>query len=91
MMGAKDAAVISLAIEKGASATGGFLGNVSRISDALQQVIPGAKINLLGHLNGSPIYGSLRSGIGIVERSGITYIVQAVRGQTVKILGKLGE
>jgi len=67
-MSSTDAAVISLAIDEGASATAPFMEDVSRVAEALNKVVPGAKVNYLGQLEGSPIYGSLRSGIGIVAQ-----------------------
>jgi hypothetical protein len=45
----------------------------------------------LGQLDGATIFGSARSGIGIVARNGVTYIVRALRGQAVQILGKLAK
>jgi hypothetical protein len=49
----------------------------------------GYQIFQIGTMEGAPIYGSLSSGIGIVNVNGVTYVVRALQGQLPVILGRL--
>jgi RHS repeat-associated protein len=89
MMGAKDAAIFGMAIERGASATGNFMRNLELLTEATMELVPGGKVEKIGEINGSYVLGSGKTRYGIVLRNGITYIARALRGRPVKILGKL--
>jgi RHS repeat-associated protein len=84
----KDAQIIRLAIENGASSTASFAENLSAISQATSEVIPGGQVHLIGSFNGAPVFGSLVSKVGIVEAGGTTVVVKVIDG-AVKILGSL--
>jgi hypothetical protein len=88
-MGAKDAAIFGMAIERGASATGNFMRNLELLTEATMELVPGGKVEKIGEINGSYVLGSGKTRYGIVLRNGITYIARALRGRPVKILGKL--
>jgi hypothetical protein len=46
------------------------------------------QMNNLGSFLGNPVYGSLRTGVGIVEIGGVTMVVQMSRtGELIKVLG----
>jgi hypothetical protein len=89
MLSPKDAKIIQLAIEKGASSSGNFMQNLNAFSDAMAEVIPGGKVYPLGNIGGSPIYGSAISRVGIAEVNGATMVVKAPLGGTPRILGAL--
>ncbi|HYM01036.1 MAG TPA: RHS repeat-associated core domain-containing protein, partial [Blastocatellia bacterium] len=89
-VGSTDAAVLSLAIDDGASATGSFEENVGALSRALRQLRPGNQVNKIGELDGKPIFGSLITRGGIASRNGITFVVK-VLPEGVKILGPLAK
>jgi hypothetical protein len=83
-----DAAVLQRAIDLGARASNSFRQNVSFLSRATTDNIPGGKVNLIGRIGTSPVFGSLVSRVGIAEVNGATVVVKMVNGQA-QVIGPL--
>ena len=80
--------MFQVAGELGLSAAKSFNKNLDILSDAVRNVRPDAQLNIIGKINGSPIYGSLVSKIGIAEVNGVTVVVKVTQEGT-QILGKV--
>jgi hypothetical protein len=84
-----DASIFQKAAELGASAQNSFMNNVGILRDALFRVAgPDKQINIIGKIGNSPIYGSIRSRVGIAEVNGVTVIVKVTHGNP-QVLGPL--
>jgi len=81
-------AIIQKAIELGARGANSFADNLAKLSNAVSQIVPGGKVNVIGQIGNSQVYGSLVSGIGIAEVNGVTVIVKMANGNP-QILGPL--
>lgn len=87
-LGRTDASIFQKAIQFGASATNSFANNLSALADAVRSFRPDAQVTKIGQIGNSPVFGSLRSGVGIAEVDGVTVVVKMVRG-TPQVLGPL--
>jgi RHS repeat-associated protein len=87
-MGRTDARIFQQAINNGMSAANTFADNVAKLVQTVRAVVPNGQINKIGEIGGSPIYGSLRSGVGIAQVDGVQVVVKVVQG-TPQIIGKL--
>lgn len=83
-----DAGIFQKAAQYGASATNSFMNNLQALTRATVERIPGGRLDEIGRVGNSPIYGSLRSKVGIAEVNGTTVVVKMVQG-TPKILGPM--
>jgi RHS repeat-associated protein len=85
----KDLMIFEEAIEGGANASAPFMDNVGQLSFAVQKVVGmHANVNYLGTVNGSEVYGSAVTRVGIVSIDGVTMVVRMV-GDQPQILGPL--
>ncbi len=85
-----DAMVFEEAVADGANATGPFMQNVEQVTFALQKVVGmHAQVNQIGSINGEPVFGSLRSGVGIAQMDGVTMIVQKIGENQFQIIKAL--
>jgi RHS repeat-associated protein len=66
----------------------GFMEDLQILGGAVAAAMPGygQVYPLLGPFNGSPVFGGVRTGVGIVEQGGQTMVVQKV-GQSFNVLG----
>jgi hypothetical protein len=64
------------------------MNNVSALTRAVVERIPGGEVTKIGQIGNSPVFGSVRSRVGIAEVNGVTVVVKMVRGQP-QILGPL--
>jgi len=87
-LGRTDSRIIQKAIELGARGANSFADNLAKLSNAVSQIVPGGKVNVIGQIGNSQVYGSLVSGIGIAEVNGVTVIVKMANGNP-QILGPL--
>lgn len=64
--------------------------NVEQVTFALQKVVGmHAQVNQIGSINGEPVFGSLRSGVGIAQMDGVTMIVQKIGENQFQIIKAL--
>lgn len=82
-----DAKVRAEAMDIAATHGQGFSEDLSALASATNKVIPGGWVSPLGTFNGSPVFGSLRSGVGIVDLDGVTTIVKKVGENSFEVLG----
>jgi RHS repeat-associated protein len=83
-----DVSIFQRAAQLGASAQNTFLNNRNILADATFQENPTFKLNIIGKIGNSPVWGSIPSRVGIAEVNGVTVIVKMVRGNP-QILGPL--
>ncbi len=83
-----DATIFQRALDLGASAQKPILENVAYLRDALFQQNVTWKINIIGKIGESPVYGGIPNGAGIAEVNGVTVLVKMVHGNP-QILGPL--
>lgn len=83
-----DASIFQRAAQLGASAGNSFYTNLTALTKAAVEKIPGGQLDQIGRIGNSPIYGSLRSGVGIAEVNGATVVVKMANGQP-QILGPM--
>jgi RHS repeat-associated protein len=81
-----DRSIFQQAAQYGLSASNSFLNNLNALTQAVVNKIPGGEVTKIGQIGNSPVYGSLRSGVGIAEVEGQTVIVKIAQG-TPQILG----
>jgi hypothetical protein len=88
--GERNASIFTRAAEI-ISETGGstFLDHLGALATAVGEKVPMGQVWQLGELNGQPIFGAIRNGLGIVETEGGTMIVHAPQGGPVTTLGPL--
>jgi RHS repeat-associated protein len=65
----------------------GFMNHLEAVAQATAMRVPGGKVHLIGRINGSPVFGSLVSGTGIVEINGVTMVVRKTAPGVFEILG----
>jgi len=73
--------------ENGGSAK--YVDHLSALAKAVGEKVPMGQVWWLGELNGKPIFGAIRNGLGIVETEGGTMIVHAPQGGPVTVLGNM--
>ena len=85
-----DAQVFAQALRLG-PAGANFQADLTALNQALQAVPSETTLQVfkLGTLQGSPVFGSLRTGVGIVDLNGVTTAVVMRGGQLIEILGPL--
>jgi len=83
----KDKLIMEGAIRRAAGQGLSFLDQVGALAQSTAEVIPAGQVNYLGAMNGSLVYGSAITGVGIGQVGGITVIVQKLADGTFKILG----
>jgi RHS repeat-associated protein len=66
---------------------GDFMKHLDSLVGAVRNVIPDGQVFKLGAMNGQTVYGSTRSGIGIVQIDTVTKVVQRLEDGTFKVLG----
>ena len=66
-----------------------FVEHLGALATAVGEKVKMGQVWKLGELNGKPIWGAVRNGLGIVETEGGTMIVHAPTGGPVKVLGRL--
>ena len=86
--GRTDQQIFRTAAQYGASASNTFMNNLGALTRAVTEVVPGGQVHLIGQIGNSPVYGSLRSGVGIAEVSGRTIVVRMANGNPI-VLGPL--
>ena len=74
--------MIDTAIVNDPDPAGNFDDHVDLLEWAVNDIKPDAIVHDLGTLDGQPIVGSARSGVGIVKIRGNTYVVQLDPGQS---------
>jgi hypothetical protein len=87
-LGRTDSQIFQRAISQGLSAANSFADNVAKLVQAVRAIVPNGQINKIGEIGGSPIYGSLRSGVGIAQVDGVQVVVKVVQG-TPQVIDKL--
>lgn len=88
-MGRTDGRIIQKAIDLGASASGSFRDNLFKLTDAVFQVVgPSGKVEPIGRIGNSIVYGGRIGGVGIAEVNGVTVVVKMAHGNP-QILGPL--
>ena len=88
-MGRTDGRIIQKAIDLGASASGSFRDNLFKLTDAVFQIVgPGGKVEPIGRIGNSIVYGGRIGGVGIAEVNGVTVVVKMAHGNP-QILGPL--
>jgi len=83
-----DARIFQRFAELGASAKDSFQTNLARLADAVFQIVPNGKIEPIGRIGNSLVYGGRVSGIGIAEVNGVQVVVKMVHGNA-QIIGQL--
>jgi hypothetical protein len=63
------------------------MNHLEAVAQATAMRVPGGKVHLIGRINGSPVFGSLVSGTGIVEINGVTMVVRKTAPGVFEILG----
>jgi RHS repeat-associated protein len=81
----KDASIIARAME--AFRGGGFPERLTAVLEALRRVVPDGQLYPIGTWQGAQVFGSVRTGIGLVEVGGTTFVVQMRGGQLVQNFG----
>jgi hypothetical protein len=72
----KDSIIFQEAISGGAAAEAPFIDNLMKLTEAVQRVIGmHANVTKLGEINGSEVFGSNATRIGIASIDGVTMIV----------------
>jgi RHS repeat-associated protein len=85
----KDSIIFQEAISGGAAAEAPFIDNLMKLTEAVQRVIGmHANVTKLGEINGSEVFGSNATRIGIASIDGVTMIVN-MAGDKPQILGPL--
>lgn len=87
-LGNMDRQIFQRAIESGFSATNAFYRNASILADAVGKFISNGKLYPIGDIAGSPIFGGVRTGIGIAEVEGQTVVVQVTQG-VARVIGTI--
>lgn len=64
------------------------MNNVSALARAVTDFRADAQVTKIGQIGNSPVFGSVRSGVGIAEVDGVTVVVKMVQGQP-QVLGPL--
>jgi hypothetical protein len=85
-----DAEIFARALQQGATGVN-FTTDLIALNQALQLVAANTSLQVyrLGFIGGSPVWGSLRTGVGIVDFAGVTLVVVMRGGQLVQTLGPL--
>ncbi len=83
-----DAAIFQKAAQYGASATNNFMNNLGALAQAVRDIAPAGQVNQIGQMGNSPVWGSVRSRVGIADVNGVTMVVKMI-GDTAKVLGPL--
>jgi hypothetical protein len=84
----KDLEILKAAAEK-AGGPGPFMRDLTALAEVVAEKVPGGQVWRLGEVGSSPIYGTVRTGTGIVDINGVTTVVRALPGRPVEILGPL--
>lgn len=87
-LGRGDAQVFQRAFQYGLSSANTFANNVAALVRGLRAVKPDAQVNKIGEIGNSPVFGSLKTGVGIAEVDGVQVVVKMVQGSP-QIIGKL--
>jgi hypothetical protein len=82
----KDAEIIARAMA-GATGNPTFVAHLQAVTNALRAFVSGGQLYPLGTVQGAEVFGSVRTGIGIVSIGGVTQVVQMRGGQLVQMLG----
>ncbi|MEO6600378.1 MAG: hypothetical protein ABIQ16_10930 [Polyangiaceae bacterium] len=85
-LGPKDAEIFRAA-QQAAGGPGAFMRDLGALGKAVGDAIPNGKVNLIGDIGGSPVYGSTVTRIGIATVDGVTQIVRAPLDSSPEILG----
>ena len=82
--------IFKSALKKATSKSGSFQDNLISLTQAVMQKNPSNQVWQIGNLNGSPVFGAVRNGLGIVEQGGKTLVVQktGAANNAFKILGE---
>ncbi|HEY0143201.1 MAG TPA: hypothetical protein VGF48_20075 [Thermoanaerobaculia bacterium] len=84
---AKDGQIMRVAMQAAQAGKNTFMNNFSALADAVRQVIgPTGRLTPIGKIGDQVVYGSARSGIGLADINGKTYVVRIVR-DTYEVLG----
>lgn len=87
-LGRGDAQIFQRAINYGLSSANTFADNISALVRGLRDIIPNGQVNKIGEIGNSPVFGSLRTGVGIAEVDGVQVVVKVIQGSP-QIIGKL--
>lgn len=77
----RDRKILAIAASKLAPRIGEFATVLAALREATEETIPGGRVFVLGSTADGPIFGSIISGIGLVETAGGIQIVRAQEGR----------
>jgi len=73
--------------EAGTTARGDFMKHIDVLLSEVRKVVPDGQVYKLGTVNGQAVYGSTRTGVGIVQINEVTKIVKRLEDGRWVILG----
>jgi RHS repeat-associated protein len=84
----KDLDILVAAAQR-AGGPGAFMNDLGALAETVAAKVPGGQVWNIGNLSTSQIWGTVRTGVGIVDINGVTTVVRALPGRPVEILGPL--
>jgi RHS repeat-associated protein len=85
-----DARIFRAAMNYARGTANTFMSNLTALSRAVEHVVgPQGRITQIGTINGQAVWGSARTGFGIVDIDGVTNIVQMIGDDKYRLIGTL--